>query len=116
MALDEESGRILVGSRNPAQVIAFSMRDGSIVATVDACGDADDLFFDAKRRRVYISCGDGYLDVLEVEGNSYRRAARVSTISGARTSLFVPEIDRLFVAARANPGEPAAVWMFRPTP
>jgi YVTN family beta-propeller protein len=116
MALDEESGRILVGSRNPAQVIAFSMRDGSIVATVDVCGDADDLFFDAKRRRVYISCGDGYLDVLEVEGNSYRRAARVSTISGARTSLFVPEIDRLFVAARANPGEPAAVWIFRPTP
>jgi DNA-binding beta-propeller fold protein YncE len=116
MALDENSGRVLVVSRSPAQVSAFSMRDGNIVASVDACGDADDLFFDAKRHRVYVSCGDGYLDVLEAEGNSYRRAARIPTISGARTSLLVPEIDRLFVTARANPGEPAAIWLFRPTP
>jgi hypothetical protein len=38
------------------------------------------------------------------------------TIAGARTSLFVPELDRLFVAARANASEPAAIWVFRPTP
>jgi DNA-binding beta-propeller fold protein YncE len=116
MALDESSGRVLVVSRNPARLRALSMRDGSTVATFDACGDADDLFVDARRRRVYISCGDGNLDVLEMNENSYRRAARIPTISGARTSLFVPEIDRLFIAARANPGEPAAIWVFRPTP
>ncbi len=37
-------------------------------------------------------------------------------ISGARTSLFVPELDRLLVAARATVREPAAIWIFRPTP
>jgi hypothetical protein len=37
----------------------------------------------------------------------YRRVARVPTVSGARTSLFVPELDRLFVAARAGSNEPA---------
>jgi DNA-binding beta-propeller fold protein YncE len=116
MALDEDSGRVLVAFRNPAQLGVFSMRDGSPVATVDSCGDADDLFVDAKRQRVYLSCGDGYLDVFETQGDAYRRAAHVPTISGARTSLFVPEVDRLFVAGRANPGEPAAVWVFRPTP
>ena len=116
MALDENSGRVLVAFRKPAQLAVFAMPDGSAVATVDACGDADDLFVDAKRQRVYLSCGDGYLDVFEAQGAAYRRAAHVPTISGARTSLFVPEVDRLFVAARANPGEPAAVWVFRPTP
>jgi YVTN family beta-propeller protein len=116
MALDEDSGRVLVAFRNPAQLGVFSMPDGSPVATVDSCGDADDLFVDAKRQRVYLSCGDGYLDVFETQGDAYRRAAHVPTISGARTSLFVPEVDRLFVAGRANPGEPAAVWVFRPTP
>ena len=44
------------------------------------------------------------------------RSAHIQTMSGARTALFVPEIDRLFVAARGNPGEPAAIWIFRPTP
>jgi DNA-binding beta-propeller fold protein YncE len=116
MALDEASGRVMVAFRNPARLGVFSLRDGSTVATVDACGDADDLFLDAKRRRVYLSCGDGYLDVFEPQGDTYRRAARIATISGARTALFVPEADRLFVAARANPGEPAALWVFRPTP
>jgi hypothetical protein len=116
MALDESSGRLFVGFRNPAQLRVFSMRDGSPVATVDSCGDTDDLFFDAKRQRVYLSCGDGYLDVFEAQGDVYRRLAHIPTISGARTSLFIPEVDRLFVAARANSGEPAALWVFRPTP
>ena len=116
MALDENSGRVLVASRNPAQVNVFSIRDGSTIATIDACGDSDDLFFDAKRQRVYLSCGDGYLDVFDAQSDAYRRVAHIPTISGARTSLFVPEVDRLFVAARANPGEPAAVWVFRPAP
>jgi hypothetical protein len=46
----------------------------------------------------------------------YRRLARVPTVSGARTSLFVPELDRLFVAVRAGSNEPAAIWVFRPIP
>jgi hypothetical protein len=92
------------------------MRDGRTIAAVDSCGDADDLFVDDKRQRVYLSCGDGYLNVFEALGNVYRRSAHIPTISGARTSLFVPEVDRLFVAARANPGAPAAIWVFRPTP
>jgi hypothetical protein len=116
MALDEQSGRILVAFRNPARLGVFSMQDGSNIATFDACGDSDDLFVDAKRHRIYQSCGDGHLDVFEVDGDAYRRSAHIQTIAGGRTALFVPEIDRLFVAARANPGEPAAIWIFRPTP
>jgi hypothetical protein len=94
MALDENAGRVLVAFRSPAQLGVFSMRDGGTIATVEACGDADDLFVDAKRQRVYLSCGDGHLDVFDAQGGAYRRAARIPTISGARTSLFVPEIDR----------------------
>ena len=74
---------------------------------------ADDVFVDRKHRRVYVSCGEGVVDVLE-SGAGYRRLARVSTAPGARTSLFVPELDRLFVAVRAVSSEPAAIWVFRP--
>jgi len=116
MALDESSARVFVASRNPPQLSVFSTRDGSPIAAVGACGDTDDLFFDAKRQRVYLSCGDGYLDVFEAQGDAYRRSAHIPTIPGARTALFVPELDQLFVAARANPDEPAALWVFRPVP
>jgi len=30
--------------------------------------------------------------------------------------LFVPELDRLFVAVRAAGPEPAAIWIFKPVP
>jgi hypothetical protein len=94
--------------------MALFSQDGHVVAQAETCGDADDVFVDRKRRRVYVSCGQGIVDVLELVEAGYCRLARVPTVSGARTSLFVPELDRLFVAVRAGSNEPAAIWVFRP--
>jgi DNA-binding beta-propeller fold protein YncE len=116
MALDHDRRQVLVIFRTPAELGVFSMTDGKPIATTETCGDADDLFIDAKRARVYVSCGAGFLDVLDAKDATYQRIARIPTISGARTSLFVPEIDRLLVAARASSGEPAAIWVYRPIP
>jgi hypothetical protein len=55
--------------------------------------------------------------VFESEGDGYRKPTSTATNSGARTSLFVPELDRLFVARRAGLlGSTAAILVFRPTP
>jgi hypothetical protein len=93
-------------------LVAFDASSGTPVAKVEACGDTDDMFVDAKRRRVYVSCGDGFLDVFD--SDPYKLVERIPTTKGARTSLLVPEIDRLFVAARATAEAPAAIWVFRP--
>jgi hypothetical protein len=115
MALDESAQRVLVVFRNPATLGVFAMNDGAPVARVGVCGDADDLWIDAKRQRVYISCGQGFVDVFDGSNAAYRRIAHVPTAAGARTSLFVPELDRLFLAARASSREPASIWILRPT-
>jgi DNA-binding beta-propeller fold protein YncE len=114
MAIDGIAHRVLVGFRSPPSLIALSSQDGHLVAKTETCGDADDVFVDPKRHRVYVSCGQGVIDVLEPDEQGYRQLARVPTIPGARTSLFVPELDRLFVAVRAGSNEPAAIWVFRP--
>jgi YVTN family beta-propeller protein len=116
MAIDRDAHRVLVVFRSPPTLMALSGQDGRIVTKIETCGDADDVFVDPKRHRVYVSCGEGVIDVLELREAEYRRLARVPTVSGARTSLFVPELDRLFVAVRARSGEPAAIWVFRPAP
>jgi hypothetical protein len=116
MAIDQAARHVLVAFRNPAKLGAFAMDDGSLIASPDICGDADDLFVDAKRRRVYLSCGEGFIDVLDSAERSYRRVARIATVAGARTSLFVPDMDRLMLAVRASAGEPAAIWVFQPVP
>jgi YVTN family beta-propeller protein len=114
MALEQDARHVLVAFRNPAKLGAFAMDDGSLVASPDICGDADDLFVDPNRRRVYISCGEGLVDVLDSVQGTYRRLARIATVAGARTSLFVPELDRLMLAVRASGREPAAIWVYRP--
>jgi DNA-binding beta-propeller fold protein YncE len=116
MALDPLRRQVLVIFRAPAELGVFSMTGGKLIATTETCGDADDLFIDAKRDRVYVSCGAGFLDVFEAKGATYRRTARIPTVSGARTSLFVPELDRLLVAVRSSTAEPAAILVFRPIP
>jgi len=116
MAIDREAHRLLVVFRSPARLLVMSTTDGSVLASLDVCGDADDVFVDAKRRRVYVSCGAGVVDVFQQQSGSYLRAGRVSTVPGARTSLFVAEMDRLFVAVRATGGQPAAIWVLRPAP
>jgi YVTN family beta-propeller protein len=116
MALDPIRRQVLVIFRAPAELGVFSMTGGKLVAAIETCSDADDLFVDAKRDRVYVSCGAGFLDVLEAKDATYRRIAHIPTVSGARTSFFVPEMDRLLVAIRESSREPAAIWIFRPTP
>jgi len=80
---------------------------------LSTCGDADDLFYDAKRQRIYVSCGEGALAVVQRQGDTYRELGRIPTATGARTLLWVPELDRLFLAVPAS-GERAHLWIYRP--
>jgi DNA-binding beta-propeller fold protein YncE len=114
LALDPARQSVLSIFRHPPVLAAFQAQDGKRIATVETCADSDDAFIDGKRNLIYVICGAGYVDVLEVRGETYQRVSRVTTLSGARTGLFVPELDRLFVAARARGSAPAAVWEFRP--
>jgi hypothetical protein len=114
MAINREVHRLFVVFRSPARLVIISAADGSAVGSLDTCGDADDVFVDTKRHRVYVTCGAGVIDEFEDRAGSYQRIAQIPTVSGARTSLFVPEMDRLFVAAHSSGNEPAAVWVFSP--
>jgi DNA-binding beta-propeller fold protein YncE len=116
MAFDDDAQRVLVAFRAPARLGAFSAVDGRNMANVDLCGDADDVFVDSKRHRAYVSCGQGFIDVFDIQDARYSRSARIPTVPGARTSYFEPSSDRLFVAARATSSEPAAIWVFRAVP
>jgi YVTN family beta-propeller protein len=116
MTIDAANRRVLAVFRDPARLIAFDMERGDMLAEAEVCGDSDDVFVDSRRNRVYVACGEGYIDVLEPLGAGYRQLAHVTTSPGARTALFVPEWDRLFLAVRATDQEPAAIWTYRPQP
>mgnify|MGYP000158754261 CR=1 FL=1 len=79
--------------------------------------DADDVFYDAARRRVYVSGGEGCVSVYEqVDADHYKLSNTVKTIAGARTSLFVPETSRLYLAVPRGAGREAVVCEYRVQP
>jgi DNA-binding beta-propeller fold protein YncE len=114
MTLDAAGNRVHVVFRHPATLAAFDMRSGKKLYSIDTCGDSDDVFFDPKRSRTYVSCGEGFIEVIADQGNRYAKEAKLATTGGARTALFVPELDRYFLAVRASGQEPAAIWIFKP--
>jgi DNA-binding beta-propeller fold protein YncE len=114
MSLDKAAGRIHVVFRHPATLAAFDVRSGNKLYSIATCGDSDDVFFDSKRSRAYVSCGEGFIEVITDQGKNYAEEVKLATIGGARTSLFVPELDRYFLAVRASDQAPAAIWVFKP--
>jgi len=99
MALDEMNHRLFVGCRLPSRLVVLNTDSGDVVAKTDISGDADEVFYDSKRYRIYVVCGAGKIDVIEqTDSNNYKPSAKIDTASGARTGLFVPERDTLFVA------------------
>ncbi len=99
MALDESSHRLFVGCRQPPKIIVYDTESGKEVTRLGIAGDIDDIFFDSARKRIYASSGEGFLNVFQQnDANHYNILAKISTATGARTSLFVPAQNRLYVA------------------
>jgi YVTN family beta-propeller protein len=114
MALDPSSPHLASAFRLPARLVLFDRAHGTVIASEETCGDSDDLFFDARRHRIYVACGAGRVDVFEQDGPSLRRIGRAPTRLGARTALFIPELDRLYVAAPTREGHSAGIMVFKP--
>jgi DNA-binding beta-propeller fold protein YncE len=114
MALDESGRRVFVGAREPAVLLVYDMDSGKVVARQPIGADTDDLYFDPARKRLYIICGGGRIDVLRQESpDRYSLEASVPTALRARTGLFVPEEARLYVAAPKIGADPARVLIYR---
>ena len=85
---------------------------GAFVATGDIVGDTDDVFFDAVRKRIYVIGGEGLIDVFRRDVDRLQRLGRVSTRRGARTGLWVPSLNRLYLAVPQRGAESAEIRVF----
>jgi hypothetical protein len=106
LALDEANQRIYVGCRKEPMIVTLDMETGKEIAGVPIPGDVDDLFLDVKRKRLYASCGEGFLVVLkQVDANHIEVLEKIPTAKGVRTCLYVSEMGRLFLAVPRQEGK-----------
>jgi DNA-binding beta-propeller fold protein YncE len=117
MALDESHHRLFVGFRKPAKVFVFDTESGKVIANLDSAGDADDIFYDNSLRRIYIAGGEGFLSIFQqLDPEHYQPVAKILTAAGARTALFVPEFNRLYLAVPHRASQRAEVRVYSAQP
>jgi hypothetical protein len=103
MALDETNHRLFIGCRRPVpRLFILDTADGKLLKIVKISNDVDDVFFDAQRKRIYASCGEAFIDMVQCDGDNYETLEHRATVGGARTSFYWPERGELFLAVRAG--------------
>jgi DNA-binding beta-propeller fold protein YncE len=113
MALDESDKRLFVGCRLPARLVVLDTNSGRIVSTLPTVGDADDIFYDASRRSIYVIGGEGALELfLQSDPDHYESAGREQTARGARTGLFTPASNYLYVAVPHRGSQAAKILVY----
>jgi hypothetical protein len=114
MAYDEAQHRIIVGYRVPAKLVVYNSETGKEIFSGPMVGDVDDLYWDGKSKQVYISGGGGAVDIFKQDGDTaYKQVAHIKTRDGARTSLLVPELGLLLIAARESGDRKAMLLVYK---
>jgi len=105
MALDEPNHRLFIATRTPPKFFAFDTETGKIVTTAPIAAFNDDMWFDAARKRIYLSGSEITTVLAQKDADHYEFVAEVKTGFRAKTSLYVPQLNR-FYAAVSGKGKP----------
>jgi hypothetical protein len=117
MALDEVDKRLFVGCRLPARLVVLDTNSGQKISTLPAVGDADDIFYDSSKHLVYVIGGEGMVEVFfQHDPEHYQSIGKELTAPGARTGLFAPSANHLYVAVPHRGSQAAKILVYTPAP
>jgi DNA-binding beta-propeller fold protein YncE len=117
-AFDESTSRLFIGTRTPPEMIVMDSKSGRQVAHLTTAEAMDGVYFDAGRKRVYVSGGRdlsvGFAYVYQQrDADHYETIGKIPTRGGAGTSFWSPQLNRYYVAAPATDKE-AAILVYAP--
>jgi len=118
-AFDESASRLFIGTRAPADMIAMDSKSGKEITHLPTPENMDGVYFDAARRRIYVSGGRdlpaGFVYVYQqLDADHYEIIGKIRTRGGAGTSFWCPELNHYYVAAPPTDKEDAAILVYAP--
>jgi len=117
MALDEADHRLFVATHEPARLAVLDTNSGRSIAELPCVQDADEVYYDAGRKRIYIPGGEGYISVFQqTDPDHYQLLAKVSSTLGARSAGYFGKgrkgFDRFFLGVPARADHGAEIWIY----
>ncbi|MFD2827135.1 MULTISPECIES: YncE family protein [Flavobacteriaceae] len=113
MSLDAVHHRLFIGCWHAPMLLILDTQTGNKISSLDIDRDVDDIFYSPQNEQLYLSCGAGYIDVFnQINADTYTTEGKISTGSGARTSLFIPELNQLMVASPSDFNSEASILIY----
>ena len=117
MAYDSVRQRLYVACRKPAALLVLSAVTGAEIAREPTGDGADDLFYDAAQHRIYVISGAGEVDVIQADASTGMSTIGVThTAAGAKTALFVPAENNLYVGVPGTAAKTAEIRVYSTAP
>ncbi len=115
LTFDSATERLFVAGRTPGKFVVFDATDGHVVAEMNCVNNADGMTWDPATRRIYITGSQG-LSIFSQDGlNEYRTLAQIPT-KGGKTSIYVPELKRLYIVHPKTAIDDAALLIYKTNP
>jgi DNA-binding beta-propeller fold protein YncE len=117
MALDEQDHRLFVVTHEPARLAVFDTDTGHLIAALPCVQDADDVYYDSGRKRIYIPGGEGYISVFQQnDADHYVLLAKVPSSLGGRSAGYFGKgrkgFDRFFLGVPGRADRGAEIWLY----
>jgi DNA-binding beta-propeller fold protein YncE len=107
LVLDEPNHRVFIATRKPARFFVYDTDSGKVVTTLPTAEMHDDMWFDVARKRIYVTGTETTAVLEQRDADHYSHVADIPTGYRAKTSIFVPELNRLYIAVSGK-GKPDA--------
>jgi len=107
LALDEPNHRVFIATRKAPTFFVFNIDTGKVVTELPCAAQNDDMWLDVQRKRIYVTGTETTAVFEQNDADHYTHVADVPTGFRARTSILVPELNRLYIAVSGK-GKPDA--------
>jgi DNA-binding beta-propeller fold protein YncE len=116
ITFDEDSHRLFVGTRDPGKLIVLNSDSGKVVSSMPAAAMVDEMAYDAQRKCLYF-VGTLFLDVFQQsDADHYNQAGHIPTSFRAKTAIFVPELNRLYLGVPHHEQQAAELRVYNVLP
>ncbi len=111
IAFDAANQLLFVGCPKKPMVVVFDAKTGKEVTSIEIPAGIDDIQFDSKLNRIYCSCGESALVVIEKKGEKYEVISKLETPKSSRTCAWSK--GRLYLGVPKQEGkEGPEIWVY----
>jgi DNA-binding beta-propeller fold protein YncE len=112
VAMDEKNHRLFAACRD-GNLNVLDSDTGKVLQNLPIGTGVDDMTFDPASQRIYVTPGDGFVNVFkEIDADHYQAIGKIPTGPLGKTGLLVPSLKEYFVAVPPHGDKCAEVMVF----